>query len=84
VAQSKTLETVMGLIADVCAVDAGTVKPEGKLLAFGIDSVRLLDLILAIEDRYGLELSESDPELGALETVRDLAALVERRLEAHR
>jgi acyl carrier protein len=82
VARSETLEAIAGFIADVCAVNRATVKPEGKLLAFGLDSIRLLDLIMAVEERYGLQLSESDPELASIETVRDLADLVDRRLGA--
>ena len=79
VSDDDTFSVIQSFIADVCAVDAGQVVPQGKLLAFGLDSVRLLDLILAIEDRFGLELSESDPELAAVETVRDLVDLIERR-----
>lgn len=74
-----TLETVKRFVADVCAVELAAVQPGGKLLAYGLDSVRLLDLIMAVEDRYGLEIGDSDPELAAVETVADLAAFIERR-----
>jgi acyl carrier protein len=79
-----TLETVKRFIADVCAVDLAVVQPAGKLLAYGLDSVRLLDLILAVEDRYGLEIGDSDPELATVETVADLAAFIDRRRGAAR
>lgn len=78
-ARQDTLETVKRFIADVCAVDLAAVQPNGKLLAYGLDSVRLLDLVMAVEDRYGLEIGDSDPELAAVETVADLAALIDRR-----
>lgn len=78
-AKSETLETVKRFIAEVCAVELAGVQPAGKLLAYGLDSVRLLDLIMAVEDRYGLEIGESDPELAAVETVADLAAFIDRR-----
>jgi acyl carrier protein len=79
-----TLETVKRFIAEVCAVDLSTVQPSGKLLAYGLDSVRLLDLILAVEERYGLEIGDSDPELATVETVADLAAFIDRRRKAAR
>jgi acyl carrier protein len=79
VAKSETLETVKRFIAEVCAVDLATVQPAGKLLAYGLDSVRLLDLIMAVEDRYGLEIGESDPDLAGVETVADLAAFIDRQ-----
>jgi len=34
---------------------------------------------MAIEDRYGLEIGDSDPELASVETVADLAAFIDRR-----
>ena len=79
-----TLDTVKRFIAEVCAVDLSTVQPSGKLLAYGLDSVRLLDLILAVEDRYQLEIGDSDPELATVETVADLAAFIDRRRGAPR
>ena len=75
-------DTIRRSIAEVCAVDAAAVQPHSRLLAFGLDSVRLLDLLLAVEDAFGLEIGDSDPELAAVETVGDLVALIERRSHA--
>lgn len=75
-------DTIRRSIAEVCAVDAAAVQVHSRLLAFGLDSVRLLDLLLAVEDAFGLEIGESDPELAAVETVGDLVALIERRSHA--
>ncbi len=73
------IDIVRRFIAEVCAVDHASVRPTSRLLAFGLDSVRLLDLLLAVEEQFGLQISESDPELVEVETVNDLAALIERR-----
>jgi len=82
VAQPAVIDIVKRFIADVCAVDQAAVQSQSRLLGFGLDSVRLLDLLLAVEERFGLELSESDPELAVVETVGDLAALIDRRRES--
>ena len=66
----------------MCAVDRSVIKPEGKLVGFGLDSVRLLDLIVAVEESFGISINESDPELARVETVADLIALIERRQAA--
>jgi acyl carrier protein len=79
VAATDTLETLRALIAETCAVDRAIVKGDGKLVGFGLDSVRLLDLILAIEERFDLSLNESDPELAGVQTVNDLVRLIDRR-----
>jgi len=76
---SSIIDSIQRFIADVCAVDPASVRPESRLLGFGLDSVRLLDLLLLVEERFGLPLSESDPDLAEIETVGDLAALIERR-----
>jgi len=76
------IDTLRRSIADVCAVDAATVQPHSRLLGFGLDSVRLLDLLLAVEDAFGLEIGESDPELATVDTVGDLVALIARRRSA--
>jgi acyl carrier protein len=73
------IDSIKRFIGDVCAVDEASIQPGSRLLGFGLDSVRLLDLLLAVEERFGLELSESDPELADVETVADLVALIERR-----
>jgi DNA-binding response OmpR family regulator/acyl carrier protein len=74
-----TTTTVARLVAQVCDLDAGEVHPAGKLVAYGIDSVRSLELLLAIEDAFSVEISQQDPDLMGIRTVQDLADLVERR-----
>lgn len=76
---SETFEIVRALVAEVCAVDRAAVKPDAKLAGFGLDSVRLLDLIVGVEEKLGLSIDESDPALGGVQTVADLVDLVERR-----
>ncbi|HKV21326.1 MAG TPA: acyl carrier protein [Mycobacterium sp.] len=45
----------------------------------GLDSMKVMSLVLRIESRYGIELDADDG--GELRTLRDLAQLVLRRLE---
>jgi len=78
-ADDSTIKTLSKLIADTCAIAVGTIKPEGKLVGYGLDSVRVLDLIMALEDEYDIEINETDPELAEIQTVAELAGLVDRR-----
>lgn len=78
-ATDRILERLRELVAELCDLESGKVRPEGKLLGYGMDSVRVLDLLMALEDEYGVDLPETDPELASVQTVSDLAALVERR-----
>lgn len=57
----------------------GDLAPELRLIEdLQLDSIRLLTLAVEVENRFQVALDESD-EAG-LETVEDLAAVVERRL----
>lgn len=75
----QTIQQIKAMIAEVCDLDAGKIRDNGKLLGYGLDSVRVIDLLMAIEDVYGIEISESDPALGNVQTVADLSALVDAR-----
>ncbi|MEZ4865656.1 MAG: phosphopantetheine-binding protein [Caldilineaceae bacterium] len=64
-------------IAFVCAIDPATVREDAWLIEYGLDSVRSMELILALEAHFDLELP--DEELGTLTTVGDVVALIQRQ-----
>lgn len=73
------LETIRERVAELCAVDSSAIQDEGKLVGYGLDSVRAVELVLTLEEELDVELPEHDPELGRVETPRQLADLVRRR-----
>ena len=77
----QTLPTILQLVAELCALDVNQIRPEGELLAYGLDSVLALDLIVAIEHRWQIALPDHDPLLRKVVTVRDLARVVDTRRE---
>lgn len=74
------MQRIRGHVARLCALEASVIEPDGKLVAYGLDSIRAVDLILALEEELDLELSEHDPELARVETLRQFTDLVRRRL----
>jgi acyl carrier protein len=74
---APTVERVKLVVAEVCAIEPATVHEEGFLLGYDIDSLRTVELILALEQAFDLEMSEQDPRLRDVRTVRDLAAFVD-------
>ena len=66
--------------AAVLSADAASIADNGKLVGYGLDSVKVVDLVMAIEDEFGIELSEHDPALRTVHTLRQLAALVAQRI----
>ena len=70
------LEKVREIIANQLNVDAATITLETHLVDdLGADSLDAVDLIMAIEDEYGIEIPDEDAE--KFQTVGDLVRYVE-------
>lgn len=61
-------------------VSADDVTLDTDIAALGIESVTMLELIAALEDRFGIELP--DDELTTLNTLGDVIRLLQRHLAA--
>lgn len=70
-------EQALAVIAEICERDPGELEPGMDLVAdLGVDSPRALQLLVALEDRLGVEIS--DEEAARLETVGHVLEAVER------
>jgi acyl carrier protein len=56
--------------------------PGTNLYEAGLDSMGIMQLLLAIEDRYGILLPEADVSRKNFCNVSNLAGLLQRRLDA--
>lgn len=77
--EDTLLETIREHLARICALEPGEIETSGKLVGYGLDSIRAVELILTLEEELGVELSEHDPELSRVETLEQLADLIGRR-----
>lgn len=66
------------LVARKTSVDPGRVQPDSRLIDFGIDSVKAMELVVELEQAFDLAIDDQD--LVDMETLGDIAAYVERRL----
>ena len=58
----------------------GEVRPETSLVsAFALDSIRMLTLVVELENHFKVMLEEGDEQ--GIETVADLMAVLRRRME---
>jgi acyl carrier protein len=64
------------LIGEVCDVSPAIIDGHSRLLGFGLDSVRITELIVLIENDFGVALRIQD--VTGVQTVEDLARRVER------
>jgi acyl carrier protein len=74
----NVLEAVRHHVADVCALDPTAVRDEARLVEYGMDSVRAIDLVVALEHEFGIEIPDRDAS--RLQTVKDVVDYIQRKL----
>jgi acyl carrier protein len=73
------MEKVKKMIVEQLGVNESEVIPEAKFIEdLGADSIDIVELIMALEDEYGIEIPDEDAE--KLETVGDAITYIEKRL----
>ncbi len=65
-------------VAQTCAVPVNDVKEETNLIEYGLDSVRSMDLIVALETQFDIDIG--DANIADLRTVGDVIQIIERTL----
>jgi acyl carrier protein len=74
-------DKLRGLMAEQLGVDLGEMKPEANILDdLGADSLDVVELVMAIEDAFDIEVPDDDAE--AMRTVGDVEAYVAKRIAA--
>ncbi|NLT23052.1 MAG: acyl carrier protein [Syntrophorhabdus sp.] len=72
-------EKVRKMIVDQLGVSESEVVPEAKFIDdLGADSLDIVELIMALEDEYSIEIPDEDAE--KMETVGDAIRYIEDRL----
>jgi acyl carrier protein len=71
------MERVIQLISQIGGI--GSVTPDAGIYEAGFSSVRVLELLLALEDEFGVSIPDKD--FMAAHTPREIFGLVERLQE---
>jgi acyl carrier protein len=75
-AGTDTIARLRSLIAASCEISPDLVVPQARLRGYGIDSIRIMDLMLTIEEQFAVRFNVE--ELDGVRTVGELAAYIER------
>jgi acyl carrier protein len=71
-------EKVIDIIVDKLGVDRSEVTPEAVFVDdLGADSLDLVELIMAMEEEFGMEIADEDAE--KLRTVQDVISFISAR-----
>ncbi|GFZ86023.1 acyl carrier protein [Rickettsiales bacterium] len=59
----KSKEKLLDLVTEYTDFDRGKITPETKFIAdMGLDSLDIVELIMAIEEKFGVEISDDEAE----------------------
>ena len=71
-------ERVKNIIVDQLGVENTSVKPDAKFIDdLGADSLDIVELVMAMEEEFGLEISDEEAE--KIRTVQDVVKYIETR-----
>jgi len=77
---ANTLEEVKGIIVDLLGVDEGKIVPEARFREdLEADSLDLVELIMAFEDKFGGEISDEDAQ--KITTVGEAVTYLEEHMK---
>ena len=72
----SVVEKITQIIVDQLGVDKSAVVPEAKFIDdLGADSLDIVELLMALEDRFGIEVPDEDAE--GMQTVGDIIRYIE-------
>ncbi|RMD82869.1 MAG: acyl carrier protein [Candidatus Dadabacteria bacterium] len=73
---SSVTDRVIEIVCEQLTLDRSQVTPESSFLEdLGADSLDIVQLIMALEEEYGLEISDEDAE--KIRTIQDIVAYIE-------
>lgn len=74
-------EKVKHIIVEQLGVDEDEVKPEASFVDdLGADSLDVVELVMALEEEFGMEISDEDAE--KLTTVKDAIGYIDGHVKA--
>ena len=80
---SSVLDRLARLLERDFSLAPGQLHPDATLEGLDIDSLRLIEIVFAIEDEFGITMPQDQGEIrGRVKTLGDLAALVEELVAA--
>ena len=77
-AEGSTLQRLQSIIGEVCAISPASVGSAARLRGYGLDSVRIMELILVLESEFKVQFKVE--EIGEIVTVGQLAEHIDQLL----
>jgi len=79
----STLDRLRELLRRDFDLSAESLQPDAPLEGLGIDSLRMIEIVFAIEEEFGMAVRAEPAELRTrLKTLADLAAFIDEQVPA--
>ncbi|MFW5998339.1 MAG: acyl carrier protein [Halanaerobiaceae bacterium] len=77
---ADVLEEVIDIVAEELALDTNEITPEASFIEdLGADSLDVVELVMAFEEEFGLEIPDEDAE--DIATIQDAVEYIEDNLQ---
>ncbi len=74
--ETKMFEQIKAIIAEQLSAEPDKITPETSIIDdLGADSLDVVELVMALEEKFGLEIPDEDAE--KINTVSDIVSYVE-------
>ena len=77
----KNFEMVKSIISSISTIDAEEIELSDTWSNIGIDSLKLVELIVALEDNFHIKISDSDLSPQKLNDLKSIVSLVNHYLD---
>lgn len=77
------IDEILDIVAQKAMIDRSKLSPEAKLSDLNVSSLDMVDVVFALEDKFGIHLPfNANTNASEFETVGDVIKLVETQLAA--
>ena len=74
---NETASKIVSIIAEKLHIDVNAVNPQSTLQDLGADSLDMVDIVMKVEEEFGIEINDEDAE--KLQTVGDVVKYIEEK-----
>lgn len=74
-------EKIWALIAEKSALNENEIDTNDTLISIGIDSLKMVELIISLEENLMINFGEADLEPAKLQKVSDIIELIEKYIK---
>ena len=76
------IDEILDIVAQKALIDRAKLSPEVKLTDLNVSSLDMVEVVFALEDRFGVQLPfNANTSSGEVQTVGDVIAMVEKQLK---